>query len=69
MKSKKGEYPILLLDDVLSELDKKRKNKLFLSLEKGIQTVITSTDFNDIDSLIREKSKIIEVEKGTFRER
>ena len=69
MKSKKGEYPILLLDDVLSELDKKRKNKLFLSLEKGIQTVITSTDLNDIDSLIREKAKIIEVEKGTFRER
>ena len=36
IKIKKGEYPILLLDDVLSKLDKKRKNKLFLSLEKGI---------------------------------
>ena len=28
IKSKKGEYPILLLDDVLSELDKKKKKKI-----------------------------------------
>lgn len=69
IKSKKGEYPILLLDDVLSELDKKRKNKLFSSLEKGIQTVITTTDLNDINTLIREKAKIIEIKKGTLKER
>ena len=40
-----GEYPILLLDDVLSELDENRQNKL-LEITKNIQTIITCTDFN-----------------------
>ncbi|MGD9901483.1 MAG: DNA replication/repair protein RecF [Spirochaetales bacterium] len=43
--SERGEYPILLLDDVLSELDDDRKQKL---LEKtlNIQTIITGTNFD-----------------------
>lgn len=40
--SRFGEYPILILDDVLSELDKKRQRKL-LSSVKDIQTIFTST--------------------------
>lgn len=40
-----GEYPILILDDVLSELDKKRQRKL-LSAVKDIQTVFTSTELD-----------------------
>lgn len=69
INNKKGEYPILLLDDVLSELDKKRKNKLFMRLEKGIQTVITSTDLNDIEPSISNKGKVFTIEKGNFKER
>lgn len=42
-------YPILLLDDVLSELDEKRQNYLFEVLhKKSVQTIITTTDINDI---------------------
>lgn len=45
-----GEYPVLLLDDVLSELDIDRQNKLLSFVEK-MQTIITCTDFNfDIKS-------------------
>lgn len=40
-----GEYPILLLDDVLSELDASRQNKL-LAYVKNIQTLVTCTDFD-----------------------
>lgn len=40
-----GEYPVLLLDDVLSELDLPRKEKL-LNKVKNFQTIITCTDFN-----------------------
>ncbi len=40
-----GEYPILILDDVLSELDKKRQRKL-LSAVKDIQTIFTSTELD-----------------------
>ncbi len=37
-----GEYPILILDDVLSELDKKRQKKLIGAVQ-GLQTVFTAT--------------------------
>lgn len=64
VKEKTGEYPLLLLDDVLSELDKKRKNKLLEAIENKVQTIITTTDLNDIDASIQEKGKIIRIEKG-----
>lgn len=40
-----GTYPVLLLDDVLSELDKNRKEKLLKYILK-FQTILTTTDFN-----------------------
>ena len=45
IKSETGEYPLLLLDDVMSELDATRREMLleFLRREK-IQTLITATD-------------------------
>ena len=46
----KGSYPILLLDDVFSELDEERRKYLSLSLQ-GIQTVITSTDIANLEEL------------------
>ena len=41
--AKFGEYPVLILDDVLSELDKTRQKKLLDSVEK-LQTIFTATD-------------------------
>ncbi|MFA6866837.1 MAG: DNA replication/repair protein RecF [Clostridia bacterium] len=43
---KTGEYPVLILDDVLSELDQERKNALF-ERTKNIQTFLTCTEFVD----------------------
>lgn len=43
MKEDTGEYPVLLLDDVLSELDNQRQEYLFENIE-NIQTFITCTD-------------------------
>lgn len=48
----KGEYPVLLLDDVLSELDKSRQEKLMEKLS-GFQTVITCTDYSEEIALSR----------------
>lgn len=42
-----GEKPILLLDDVLSELDRSRQNYLLENI-KGIQTIITCTDWKSL---------------------
>lgn len=43
MKEESGEYPVLLLDDVLSELDDRRKEFLIEGI-KNVQTFITCTD-------------------------
>ncbi|MFQ8840256.1 MAG: hypothetical protein ACLR8P_04190 [Clostridium fessum] len=42
LKDQQTEYPILLLDDVLSELDGKRQDHLLASI-RHIQTIITCT--------------------------
>lgn len=44
-KAQYGEYPVLLLDDVLSELDETRANQLLKAIN-GIQTILTCTSFN-----------------------
>ncbi|WIW70755.1 DNA replication/repair protein RecF [Anaerosinus gibii] len=44
IKSETGEYPVLLLDDVMSELDVNRRNQLLLFIRERIQTFITATD-------------------------
>lgn len=45
-----GEYPILLLDDFMSELDKNRR-KNFLENIKNTQVIITGTEKLDIENL------------------
>lgn len=45
-----GEYPILLLDDFMSELDKKRR-KNFLENIRDTQVIITGTEKLDIENL------------------
>lgn len=46
-KKRSGEYPVLILDDVLSELDKARQRKLLAATE-GVQTVFTAADFPSV---------------------
>lgn len=60
VKEEIGESPILLLDDFMSELDKKRR-KSFLESIEGNQVIITCTD--NIDN-IDNKVKRIYVESG-----
>lgn len=48
-----GEYPILLLDDVLSELDHNRQTQLIETFQDKVQTFITTTSLDSVqlDSL------------------
>lgn len=56
-----GERPILILDDVLSELDECRQTQL-LEFTKGTQTILTCTEFNGApDKLIHiDNGKIVD---------
>ncbi|MEB1808252.1 MAG: DNA replication/repair protein RecF [Bacillaceae bacterium] len=47
--SKVGEYPILLLDDVLSELDDYRQSHLLNTIQGKVQTFVTTTSVEGID--------------------
>ena len=48
IRTQENEYPIILLDDVLSELDENRQNKLLSQLPKESQVFITTTDIKSI---------------------
>ncbi|MFA5603879.1 MAG: DNA replication/repair protein RecF [Bacilli bacterium] len=63
-KSYKNTYPILLLDDVFSELDDLKKNNLLKYITNNIQTFITTTDLKSINQEVLEKANIIRIEKG-----
>lgn len=49
IKSEVGEYPILLLDDVLSELDDYRQSHLLNTIQGKVQTFVTTTSVEGID--------------------
>ena len=59
------DYPILLLDDVLSELDSGRQQHL-LSCISHIQTLITCTGLDDFISHNFQIDKIFRVVSGTI---
>ena len=63
-KSVLGVNPILLLDDIFSELDVNKKNLLLQFIPNDIQTIITTTDLNMIDEKIIKDSTIYIVESG-----
>lgn len=48
MKKITGEYPILLLDDVLSELDDERQTHLLTTIQNKVQTFLTTTSLDGI---------------------
>ena len=50
-----GESPILLLDDVMSELDMTRRTRLLEEIS-GVQTFITCTDESDLDGCRERRS-------------
>ncbi|MDD4290663.1 MAG: DNA replication/repair protein RecF [Clostridia bacterium] len=60
IKEVTGEYPVLLLDDVLSELDISRQKRL-MSINSQIQTIITCTH---IDSALPKMRSQLEIHDG-----
>ena len=65
IKLDRGEYPVLLLDDVFSELDEERIKYLTLSF-RGKQTIITSTDFKGLGGIEGLNKSIFYIENGTI---
>ncbi len=63
MEAETGELPILLLDDVFSELDTERQRYL-VEFIRNIQTIITCTDVEYLEKLKLEDSMVYKVVGG-----
>lgn len=58
-----GEYPLILLDDVFSELDDTRKLNLISFLNGGYQVFISGTSIHDLNN-VNKISKIFKINEG-----
>ena len=59
-----NDYPILLLDDIFSELDLDKRNRLIKYIMNDIQTIITTTDLDMIDESLVNNAKVFIVDNG-----
>ncbi|MDE6377019.1 MAG: DNA replication and repair protein RecF, partial [Ligilactobacillus sp.] len=62
------EYPILLLDDVLSELDGSRQTHLLKTIQGRVQTFLTTPGLNDITQQLIKEPKIFHIDDGQISE-
>ncbi len=63
-----GEYPILLLDDVLSELDDSRQTHLLKTIQDKVQTFITTTSLDGVQMDLLNDPLIFYVDNGSILE-
>jgi DNA replication and repair protein RecF len=61
-----GEYPILLLDDVLSELDQYRQTQLIETFQSKVQTFITTTGIESVDLAKLDDASVFQVRNGSL---
>ena len=64
----KNYYPILILDDLFSELDKEKITNLLGMLDRNVQTFITTTDLKNISKKVIKDAKKIKVCDGAIEE-
>ena len=64
MREDTGEWPVLMLDDVMSELDPQRRRMLLRNLE-GVQVLVSLTDINDLCGA--RAGAVFEVSAGTIK--
>ena len=62
IKFKTNKLPVLLLDDILSELDENKQSLLLHTISQDIQTIITTTAINS--SIYEQGFKVIKIKEG-----
>lgn len=67
IKEETGEYPILLLDDVMSELDDNRQLHLLETIEGKVQTFLTTTTLDHVKNKMTVEPEIFYVQQGEIK--
>ena len=60
--------PILILDDLFSELDKKKINNILEFISDDIQTFVTTTELTKVDKRLKAGSKVFKIKNGNIKE-
>jgi len=68
VREETGEDPILLFDDVMSELDERRREYLAGYFLESTQAVITTTNLDYFDEEILERARVVRISGGTVLE-
>jgi DNA replication and repair protein RecF len=68
MKARTGDWPVLLLDEVLAELDARRRAYLLARINGAPQAVMTSTDPELFSPEFKARAKLLRVIKGQIEE-
>lgn len=69
MTERTGAAPLLLLDDVMSELDARRRRTLLEALDGVEQAVLTATDWDDFSPAFRASARCLYVRSGVIEPR
>ncbi|MBO5474960.1 MAG: DNA replication/repair protein RecF [Bacilli bacterium] len=67
-KEEKNVNPILILDDLFSELDQQKINNILKFISEDIQTFVTTTDLKKVSKKLMENSKVFKVDNGNVME-
>ncbi len=68
MRDQLGEYPLFLLDEVVAELDSKRRHFLLDRLDGQAQTLLTTTELDIFDSVFLESAQLYHVRNGQIQQ-
>lgn len=68
MQQKTGEWPVLLLDEVLAELDDERRQDLLAHVYNGQQALLTTTDINLFTQGFLQKVQVWHIQGGKMIE-
>lgn len=62
-----GEYPVLLLDEVVAELDEKRRALLLDFIQQGVQALLTATDPSMFTTSFLQQATSMQVSAGRIK--
>ena len=64
MHAETGEYPVVLLDDVMSELDQNRRLQLLSLLNDKAQTIVTTTSLASFSPEMMQRAAVYKIQQG-----
>lgn len=67
VRARVGEYPVLMLDEVLAELDPRRAAQLFAAVPDGVQSLVTTTALPGETGCLPRDAATFRIEQGRLR--